>query len=289
MKRCLMGFFVMLTLVGCSSKKENNDNNNNGGGNNPVTKRDCALPWGGTIGNGSSVTAYKDSDSTVCQNEMRACNDGTLSGSFKNQTCSVQGGNTDPSPIPGEEFPVRIDAEGKKWGGLKIVSEKSMWTLDQLPMEEQRPTCPKGAVMGTICDDDNGLRCLLADKRKAICEKRSIYKLWGWIYEKENAKLSPLGGVKLDIFWFAGCLAGTCSPMAPAVESKSNGYFEIYTGNILDTLRIISKDGYFGICNGKTPIAGGGTYIQSMQPGDTTGGFIQYKIKADSCRFGVPE
>lgn len=54
----------------------------------------CSLPWGGTIANGVSTTAYQASSVTspaTCASvsESRTCDNGVLSGSYTNQTCSV--------------------------------------------------------------------------------------------------------------------------------------------------------------------------------------------------------
>lgn len=52
----------------------------------------CALPWGGTLGHGDSVTAYQAAASACygsCVSETRQCNDGVLSGSYTQPGCSV--------------------------------------------------------------------------------------------------------------------------------------------------------------------------------------------------------
>lgn len=52
----------------------------------------CALPWGGSIGNGQSTTAYQASTvpyGSSCTSQTRTCNNGTLSGSYQYQSCSV--------------------------------------------------------------------------------------------------------------------------------------------------------------------------------------------------------
>jgi len=54
----------------------------------------CSLPWGGTINNGQSVTAYSAATAPVGQlcsaiQQTRTCTNGTLSGSFTQQSCSV--------------------------------------------------------------------------------------------------------------------------------------------------------------------------------------------------------
>ncbi|MFA6383550.1 MAG: hypothetical protein WCX17_03945, partial [Parcubacteria group bacterium] len=54
----------------------------------------CTLPWGGTLANGSSVTAYQASSvpcGSTCTSQTRTCNNGTLSGTYTNQACSVSG------------------------------------------------------------------------------------------------------------------------------------------------------------------------------------------------------
>lgn len=49
----------------------------------------CALPWGGGIDEGGTVTAYQSATSTDCAaiSETRACSDGILSGSYTQQSC----------------------------------------------------------------------------------------------------------------------------------------------------------------------------------------------------------
>ncbi len=61
-----------------------------GGSCSPSTQ--CALPWGGTITNGSSILAYQAATvvfGSNCESETRSCNNGVLSGSFANLSCSV--------------------------------------------------------------------------------------------------------------------------------------------------------------------------------------------------------
>lgn len=52
----------------------------------------CSLPWGGSISHGNSATAYLNSSEpcgSSCTSQSRTCNDGSLSGSYTNQSCSV--------------------------------------------------------------------------------------------------------------------------------------------------------------------------------------------------------
>jgi hypothetical protein len=52
----------------------------------------CGLPWGGSIGHGSGVTAYAASSvacGNSCASQWRSCSNGSLSGSYGYASCSV--------------------------------------------------------------------------------------------------------------------------------------------------------------------------------------------------------
>ena len=56
----------------------------------PVTT--CNAPWGGTVANGASITAYSTSVApygSSCQPQTRTCSSGALSGSYAAQSCYV--------------------------------------------------------------------------------------------------------------------------------------------------------------------------------------------------------
>src|SRR5690606_14055289 len=62
----------------------------------------CALPWGGAIANGQSVTAYQASsvpNGQTCNSQTRQCSNGQLSGSYAYQACTVQPPVTGDAPI----------------------------------------------------------------------------------------------------------------------------------------------------------------------------------------------
>lgn len=61
-----------------------------------VSHNSCSLPWGGSIADGSSVTAYSSS-SSPCSSQTRTCNDGSLNGSYQYSSCSTidNGGGQD--------------------------------------------------------------------------------------------------------------------------------------------------------------------------------------------------
>lgn len=55
----------------------------------------CTLPWGGTINNGQSVTAYATSSvpyGGTCPSQTQTCTNGSLSGSYQYGSCIVQPG-----------------------------------------------------------------------------------------------------------------------------------------------------------------------------------------------------
>jgi hypothetical protein len=56
----------------------------------------CALPWGGTLAHGQSVTAFSAASPTcafnTCSQQTRTCTNGSLSGSFSSQNCSPKTG-----------------------------------------------------------------------------------------------------------------------------------------------------------------------------------------------------
>lgn len=55
----------------------------------------CTLPWGGTLANGLSVTAYQTNVSSNCPGvaQTRSCTNGTLSGSYTYQSCTTGSGS----------------------------------------------------------------------------------------------------------------------------------------------------------------------------------------------------
>lgn len=56
----------------------------------------CSLPWGGTLAEGQSVTAYAAASAAYggCVSEIRSCTNGTLSGSNQYASCSQSCGGT---------------------------------------------------------------------------------------------------------------------------------------------------------------------------------------------------
>ncbi|HAT68279.1 MAG TPA: hypothetical protein DCS20_01525, partial [Candidatus Yonathbacteria bacterium] len=67
-----------------------------------TTASSCTLPWGGTTPSGSFVTAYQLPSVTspaTCTSQTRTCTNGTLSGTYTNQSCVVSTKAVSLTPI----------------------------------------------------------------------------------------------------------------------------------------------------------------------------------------------
>lgn len=99
----------------------------------PPAALSCTLPWGGTIANGASITAYDETSASCggsCTGNTRTCVDGTLTGSGDYESCAVMSCN--PCPLPwggtinhGESVQAysALDCAGKKDGSVSCPSE----------------------------------------------------------------------------------------------------------------------------------------------------------------------
>jgi Tfp pilus assembly protein PilX len=55
-----------------------------------ISSNDCTTPWGATVSDGGSVTAYQNATPSVaCASETRSCASGSLSGSYQYSSCVV--------------------------------------------------------------------------------------------------------------------------------------------------------------------------------------------------------
>ena len=62
---------------------------------NSTTGQSCTTPWGTTIAHNATTTAYQSAtvgSGSSCVSEVRACNNGSLSGSYQNASCVVGSG-----------------------------------------------------------------------------------------------------------------------------------------------------------------------------------------------------
>ncbi len=128
----------------CSSTSETRTCSNgvlSGSYTNQACSNGCALPWGGAIANGASVTAYSSSspaDSCSSYSETRICSNGVLSGSNAYQTCSSTG--TGSCALP--------------WGGTiahgaSVTAYSSSSPADSCSSYSETRTCSNGVLSGS--------------------------------------------------------------------------------------------------------------------------------------------
>lgn len=250
----------------------------------PVGTADCNGPMG-VIKHGNSQAFYKDAEvefGQSCMSEVRACSNGVLSGSYAQGSCIVK---PDSEPASHEK-PFKLSDEGLKMGGIKDMGDKHIVVSASRqfsPKPPPRPVCSSIPVLGSICQPNMPICQNAEDTVEYSCGVKKTYKIFGWIYEKKGLDHSKMAeGVKVDVFWFAGCLAGICEPSAGPVYSDKWGYFELTTGWLLDTLRIDGMPKYYMFCQKGKPIAGGGQYITD-KAGKAIGPFKQLINAPDVC------
>lgn len=115
----------------------------------------CTSPWGGpNITDGTTISAYQSSSVTspaVCISESRTCNNGDLSGSYSNQSCSVT-----------------YLACNSPWGttmnnGDSIVAYQSASVTSPATCVSETRTCSNGILSGSYTSQTcnvNTLGCL---------------------------------------------------------------------------------------------------------------------------------
>jgi hypothetical protein len=103
----------------------------------------CTAPWGSTVSHGSSVTAYGSSSvpcGSSCASQTRTCNNGSLSGSYTNSSCSVQSCTASCSLPWGGTL-----AHG---GSVTAYYTANLWCGDARCLSETR-SCNNGSLSGS--------------------------------------------------------------------------------------------------------------------------------------------
>ena len=108
----------------------------------------CSLPWGGSVGHGGSVTAYAAASvpcGSSCASQTRTCSNGSLSGSYPAQSCSVADCGGGGANL----------LNGVNTGGTAVVKEVSgyggatVWSSGDLSANCSASWMPQG----TLCDE----------------------------------------------------------------------------------------------------------------------------------------
>lgn len=84
----------------------------------PQAPANCTTPWGSTVNHGSSATAYQAPSvpsGNSCSSQTRSCNNGTLSGTYAYNSCSVL---PPPPPPSGTYQPIGV-GNGPGCSGLE--------------------------------------------------------------------------------------------------------------------------------------------------------------------------
>lgn len=112
-----------------------------------TTIASCLLPWGGNILHGASVDANQSATvpcGSTCTAEKRTCNNGVLSGSFMNVTCSV---STCTAPCSLNGVPV---LHGSSIDAFSATSVGCGLSCDSV---KQSRTCNNGTLSGTFANN----------------------------------------------------------------------------------------------------------------------------------------
>jgi hypothetical protein len=195
--------------------------------NNPPPPQACALPWGGTIPSGQSVTAYQAptvQSPNTCQSQTRTCNNGTLSGSYQYQSCTVQTGGGSGSLSFQQGAYLNADSGGAYFS-IQLADLTSDGSLDIIALEHNSSGGSnyfwKGDGQGNFSHLDNNTYGTGTGNNN---DARG--SLWSWVIDFD-------GDGKLDWFW------DDVSPASLRVNTGS-GHFTEYCPieNVYNNVRV---------------------------------------------------
>lgn len=196
----------------------------------------CGLPWGGSIGDGQSVTAYQIDVSSNCPSaaETRTCSNGTLSGSYTYQSCAAPASCSLP------------------WGG-SIASGQSV-TAYQVSVSSNCPgaaetrTCDNGTLSGsytyqscsassgtTTVSLQNGLNSYTGNDDTFVRSKLATTN-YGAATTLQNDLNDSTGGneytlLKWNLSSIPAAAAVQTASLGINVSNKSAGTYNIYQYN----------------------------------------------------------
>ena len=173
----------------------------------------CSLPWGGQIGNGSAVTAYASYSvpyGSTCQPQTRTCSNGSLSGSYSAQSCSV-------SPPANCSLP---------WGGqVANGSNVTAYAASTVPYgstcQSQTRTCSNGSLTGSYasqsCSVSAPANCNVSGATwgsGGFCQASSATITHGETLDVFNSKTGAIGSATLT------CSNGALSVAFPSCSTS---------------------------------------------------------------------
>ncbi len=158
--------------------------------------RSCALPWGGTIAHGGTVTAYQEGSVALgssCVSETRTCSDGTLSGSYNHPSCSVRTGadcSFNGAVVPHGTSVTAYETSGVAYGNSCVSQSRS---------------CVNGTLSGTYAHTS----CTVASP--ADCSYNGVTVPHGTSRMFYTSQTAPVGQMCSAIGQSRSCVNGALS------------------------------------------------------------------------------
>ncbi len=169
-----------------------------------TVRQSCTLPWGGSITHGQSTTAYQNSTvpyNQTCVSQTRTCSNGTLSGSYQHQSCSVQ------------------PAANCTLGGVTVLHGQSRTFYSQ-------QTAPIGNVCSSVSQSrtcTNGTLSGSAAYQYASCSCAAIYSCSGQTIRYTNTSCVTSSVTTCVSPYFCSPGSATCMSPEPAFVPFSGG------------------------------------------------------------------
>jgi hypothetical protein len=219
----------------------------------------CSLPWGGTVSNGQSVTAYSAATGPVGQAcstiaQTRTCTNGTLSGSYTQQSCAAL------CALP--------------WGGaisqgqsVTAYSAASMPSGQFCSSAAQTRTCgADGALSGSYTFNS-------CTQNVTISPGANNFNLWNHLVASGYATPGVAGAWAVTIS--SGAMIGSTS--TASVSFDSGTFPSGSTLQLINNGTIVGRGGAGGV-GGSVPT--GGTCIAPTVGGGAGGPALQMRIAA---------
>jgi hypothetical protein len=218
-------------------------------------KDDCALPWGGVILGGQTVTAYESATATCgCVSETRTCAGNYLDGSYTNQSCVDTAVNWTARSEIGYWEALASSADGMKLVAALTTNSKIATSTDGGVTWTERSTA--AVEWRGVASSSDGVKLVAVALGDKIYTSTNSGVNWTARDSNRNweAVASSSDGVKLV-----------------AVTNDNNGAGEIYTSTnsgVNWTARGVSH-AWTGVASSSD-----GTKLVAVENGDNLGGKI---------------